>query len=208
MAINSVTRVERAAICAAVKGFSLSMLTTQVPLGSRELMARLLNRGGMESMLPIFLLVFCVFAFAGIYSRAGYLTTILENLCKLTRSPASLIAVTAVASLLVCLATGSTYLSILLLGELFGPLYQKMNLASENLSRTLEDAGTCAVPLIPWSITATYLATTIGVPTVEYLPWAVLCYSGMAFALVFAYSDFRITRLSEKIRPAPVNDLN
>ena len=198
----------KTAVNAYVKGFSLSMLTTQVPLGSRELMARLLNRGGMESMLPIFLLVFCVFAFAGIYSRAGYLTTILENLCKLTRSPASLIAATLFASLLVCLATGSTYLSILLLGELFGPLYQKMNLASENLSRTLEDAGTCAVPLIPWSITATYLATTIGVPTVEYLPWAVLCYSGMAFALVFAYSDFRITRLSEKIRPAPVNDLN
>ena len=43
----------KTAVNAYVKGFSLSMLTTQVPLGSRELMARLLNRGGMESMLPI-----------------------------------------------------------------------------------------------------------------------------------------------------------
>ncbi|NCD09696.1 MAG: hypothetical protein EOL98_09765 [Negativicutes bacterium] len=116
---------------------------------------------------------------------------------KMIKSVSSLIATTLFASLLVCCTVGSTYLSILMLGELFSPIYEKMNVASQNLSRTLEDAGTCAVPIIPWSITGIYLSTTVGVPTLDYLPWAVLCYSGMIFALIFAFLDFKITRIGD-----------
>ena len=180
-----------------VKGFSMSTLTPAAPLVNKALLAKLLNRGGMNSMLEVLLLVFCVFAFAGIYSKAGFLGVLLEHLLKMIKSVSSLIATTLFASLLVCCTVGSTYLSILMLGELFSPLYEKMNVASQNLSRTLEDAGTCAVPIIPWSITGIYLSTTVGVPTLDYLPWAILCYSSMIFALIFAFLDFKITRISD-----------
>ena len=180
-----------------VKGFSMSTLTPAAPLVNKALLAKLLNRGGMNSMLEVLLLVFCVFAFAGIYSKAGFLGVLLEHLLKMIKSVSSLIATTLFASLLVCCTVGSTYLSILMLGELFSPIYAKMNVASQNLSRTLEDAGTCAVPIIPWSITGIYLSTTVGVPTLDYLPWAILCYSSMIFALIFAFLDFKITRISD-----------
>lgn len=177
-----------------IKGFSMSSITPAVPLNNTALLTKLLNRGGISSMLEVLLLMFCVFAFAGIYSRAGFLNVLLTHMLKLITSVPMLIITTLFSSLLVCFATGSTYLSILMLGELFSPIYERMNVASQNLSRTLEDAGTCAVPIIPWSITGIYLSTTVGVATLDYLPWAVLCYSGMIFAIVFAVLDFRITR--------------
>ena len=177
-----------------IKGFSMSTINPAAALNNTALLAKLLNRGGLSSMLEVLLLMFCVFAFAGIYSRAGFLDVLLAHMLKLITSVPMLIITTLFSSLLVCFATGSTYLSILMLGELFSPIYERMNVASQNLSRTLEDAGTCAVPIIPWSITGIYLSTTVGVPTLDYLPWAVLCYSGMIFAIVFAVLDFRITR--------------
>ena len=47
---------------------------------------------------------------------------------------------------------------------------EEFHLEPKNLSRTLEDAGTCAVPLVPWSVAGTYMAATLGVPTLSYLP--------------------------------------
>lgn len=188
------------AINAFVKGFSLSYITPTAPLANTALLGKLLNRGGLMSMMEVLLLVLCVFAFAGIYSKAGFLEVLLARLTKTIHSVGGLIASTIASSLLVCCITGSCYVAILMLGELLGPLYKGMNLQSQNLSRTLEDAGTCAVPIIPWSITAIYLSTALGVPTLEYIPWAVLCYSGMVFAIVFGFADFRITRIKEQAR--------
>jgi NhaC family Na+:H+ antiporter len=60
----------------------------------------------------------------------------------------------------------------------------------------LEDSGTVLVPLIPWSAAGGYMATTLGVPTMEYLPWAVLNYMGIVFAIILAFTGIGITKLS------------
>ncbi|MGE4589020.1 MAG: Na+/H+ antiporter NhaC [Acidaminococcaceae bacterium] len=178
-----------------VNGFKLSALTITQPVDNLALLKKLFNRGGMMSMMNVILLVFCVFSFAGIYSKAGFLKVLLKTMTQGISSVGILITITVVSSVLVCCITGSTYVAILMLGELFGPLYAKMNLHSKNLSRTLEDAGTCVVPIIPWSITGSYLSYTVGVPTLEYLPWAVLCYSSMLFAVIFGFTGYAIAKV-------------
>ncbi len=40
------------------------------------------------------------------------------------------------------------------------------------------------------------MSATLGVPTVEYLPWAVLNYTGIIFAIILAFTGFGITKLS------------
>ena len=80
---------------------------------------------------------------------------------------------------------------------MFKDLYKKFNLEPKNLSRTLEDAGTCAVPLVPWSVAGTYMAATLGVPTLSYLPWTILCYSSFIFAIIFAYTGFGIAKIKK-----------
>ena len=95
------------------------------------------------------------------------------------------------------IVTGSSYLAILIPGEMFKDLYKKFNLEPKNLSRTLEDAGTCAVPLVPWSVAGTYMAATLGVPTLSYLPWTILCYSSFIFAIIFGYTGFGIAKIKK-----------
>ncbi len=154
----------------------------------------LLNRGGLMGMMSTILLIFCAFAFGGIYSKSGCITVIMEKLMKGIKSVGSLITTTVVATIFMSLVTGSSYLAILVPGEMFGPTYDKFGLHRKNLSRTLEDAGTCVVPLVPWAVAGTYMATTLGVPTVQYLPWAVLCYTSFIFAIIFGFTGLTIKK--------------
>ena len=70
---------------------------------------------------------------------------------------------------------------------MFRDAYNERGLAAKNLSRTLEDAGTVVVPLIPWSAAGAYMASTLGVETLDYLPWAILCYTGWIFAIIWGF---------------------
>ena len=73
-----------------------------------------------------------------------------------------------------------------------------MAAAAKNLSRTLEDAGTVVVPLIPWSAAGAYMASTLGVETLDYLPWAILCYTGWIFAIIWGFTGFGIAKLDDE----------
>ena len=53
------------------------------------------------------------------------------------------------------------------------------------------------VPLVPWSAAGAYMTATLGVETLDYLPWAVLCYTGFIFAILWGYTSFGIARLDD-----------
>jgi len=152
----------------------------------------LISRGGMAGMMHVTLIAFCAFAFAGIAQRAGMLDVILEHLLRVAKRPGALIASTVTSCVAVALMTGSSFLSILIPGELFRPAFRKMNLAAKNLSRTTEDSGTVVVPLIPWSMAGVFMAGTLGVPTLQYVPWAFMNYLGMVFAIIYGFTGFAI----------------
>jgi NhaC family Na+:H+ antiporter len=159
-----------------------------------ELVDKLLTRGGMVTMMPVTLIAFCAFAFGGIVQKAGMLDVLLERLLRFARTTGRLIACTVGSSITVAMMTGSSFLSILIPGELFAPAYRKQNLAAKNLSRTTEDSGTVVVPLIPWSIAAVFMSGTLGVETVAYAPWAIMCYTGFLFAMIYGFTGFAIAR--------------
>ena len=98
----------------------------------------------------------------------------------------------AASSVAVAVMTGSSFLTLLIPGELFAPAYKKMGLAAKNLSRTVEDSGTVIVPIVPWSIAGVYMAGTLGVPTIEYAPFAFMCYLGVFVALIYGFTGFAI----------------
>ncbi len=185
----------KTALMAFVNGFKVDMLVNANQVEPVKAITTLLNRGGLMGMMSTVLLVFCAFAFAGIFSKAGCIEVILERIIKSIHSVGSLITATVGSTLFMSLVTGSSYLALLIPGEMFKDLYKKFNLAPKNLSRTLEDSGTCAVPIVPWSVAGTYMATTLGVPTIEYLPWTILCYSSMIFAIIFGYTGFGISKI-------------
>ncbi|UCF65973.1 MAG: Na+/H+ antiporter NhaC [bacterium] len=158
---------------------------------------RLLSRGGMMSMMGVTLIAFCAFGFAGIMQSTGMLDRILTALARFTKTTGILVASTVMSCISVALMTGSSFLSIIIPGELFAPLYKEKNLAAKNLSRTTEDSGTVIVPLIPWSMAAVFMSGTLGVSTLDYLPWTFMNYIGFLFALIYGFTGLAI---SPKIR--------
>lgn len=153
---------------------------------------RLLSRGGMMSMMGVTLIAFCAFAFAGIVQVTGMLQRILDSLLKFVQSTGRLIASAAIGSTVIAFITGSSFLSILIPGELFAPAFRSRNLAAKNLSRTTEDSGTVVVPLVPWSMAGVYMSGTLGVSVLDYLPWSFMCYLGIIFALLYGFTGFAI----------------
>ncbi len=185
-----------------VSGFSLDMIRntdTSVILPEIE---KLLCRGGMNSMQETILLILCAFSFAGIISRSGCLDVILENLVKVVKTRFALISATVVSTITMALATGSDFLTILIPGELYAPVYKKMGLAARNLSRTLEDSGTCVVALVPWSAAGAYASGVLGIPTLTYLPYAFFCFFSVLMALVCGATGFGIMTLEQEAAKA------
>lgn len=186
-------------LSATVSGFDVSMIQRAGfdPAACSAEITKLLNRGGMNSIMSTTLLVFCAFCFAGIMSRAGCLDVVLEKILGAAKSTGALITATVASCIVMALTTGNSYLSILIPGEMFRDAYKARGLAAKNLSRTLEDAGTVLVPLVPWSAAGAYMTATLGVETLDYLPWAVLCYTGFIFAILWGYTSFGIARLDD-----------
>ncbi|MFQ6617163.1 MAG: Na+/H+ antiporter NhaC [Fidelibacterota bacterium] len=172
---------------------SVKSMVTGFESDTGEVMVdRILTRGGMVDMMHVTLIAFCAFAFGGIVQKAGMLDVLLEKLLKFANTSGKIIASTAVSCITVALMTGSSFLSILIPGELFAPAYKKHNLAAKNLSRTTEDSGTVVVPLIPWSIAGVFMSGTLGVETLAYAKWAIMCYTGVFFAILYGFTGFAV----------------
>ncbi|MBD1567321.1 Na+/H+ antiporter NhaC [Vibrio sp. SA48] len=181
-----------------LNGFSVEMFSDLNLSGSAVIpdVAKLVNRGGLSSMMGVILLVFCAFSFAGAMSVIGGLNIIVNSMAKGIRSVTSLIGATLATTIIVVATTCDGKLALLIPSELFRELYHKMNLDPVNLSRSTEDAGTVIEPLIPWTSAGIFMATTLGVPTLSYLPWAVQCYTGIIFAMIWAVTDKGIKYLN------------
>lgn len=201
-----------AILAGTVQGFSLADITDSAADGFEPSMVRsigidpdtlgaasknLLERGGLSSMTETVLIGLAGFSFAGILTESGCLGVLMDRLTRRIRRTGGLIAATAASSIGTALATGTSYLTILLPGEALKGVYRERGLAAKNLSRTLEDSGTVFVPLVPWAEAGIYMQTTLGVSVVQYAPWAVLCYVGFVFAIIYGYTGFGIAKLDK-----------
>ena len=180
-----------------VTGFDVSMITKEGfnPDAVPAQVTELVTQGGMQSMTSVILIAFSAFAFAGIITKSGALDVIMATLLKIVKRTGDLILSTVISCITMALVTGNSYLSIIVPGELFKDTYIDKKLHPKNLSRTLEDSGTVVVPLIPWSSAGVYMAGVLGVSTLSYAPWAILCYTGFIFAIILGYTGIGIEKL-------------
>lgn len=151
---------------------------------------QLISRGGMMSMMETQLVAFTAFSFGGIMQRTGLLSVILDRVMKFANKVWSIVLTTIGSSIVTALVTGSSYLSMIIPGELLAPIYKKEGLAAKNLSRIIEESGAIIVPLIPWSMAGVYITGTIGVSTFSYLPWAIMNYTAVIILAIFGFTKF------------------
>jgi NhaC family Na+:H+ antiporter len=162
-----------------------------------EQVDQLISRGGMMSMMETQLVAFTAFSFGGIMQKTGLLSIILEKVMKFAKKTSSIVLTTIGTSIVTALVTGSSYLSMIIPGELLSPIYKKRGLASKNLSRIIEESGAIIVPLIPWSMAGVYITGALDVSTFSYLPWAIMNYAAVLILIVFGFTNFT---MAPKIR--------
>lgn len=175
-------------VSAAVAGFQLPLLTRHgVDVSTlSEPFGRLVQRGGLNSMASTLVLVFTAFLLAAGMEVSGALDVLIKRMLRAVRSTFGLIAATMTSGLTLIGLTSHGGVTMLVVGGLFQQAYRDRLLAPQNLSRSLEDSVTITEVLMPWTVSAVFMATTLGVPTLSYAPWAVFCYLGPVFSLTIA----------------------
>ncbi len=154
----------------------------------------LLSRGGMSSMLNTVWLILMAMTFGGVMELTGMLERIAASILSLVRGTASLISATLASCLALNLTAADQYLAIVVPGHMFRDAYRKRGLAPENLSRSLEDAGTLTSVLVPWNTCGAYFSGVLGVATLSYLPYACFNFVNPLVAIAVAVLGFRIKK--------------
>jgi NhaC family Na+:H+ antiporter len=182
---------------ASVTDVATSMNTGYQAQTGVEKVDELISRGGLMSMMETQLIAFTAFSFGGIMQRTGLLSVILDRVMRFANKTWSIVLTTIASSIITAMMTASSYLSMIIPGELLSPVYKKKGLAAKNLSRIIEESGAIIVPLIPWSMAGAFITGTIGVSPATYLPWAIMNYAAVIILAIFGYTGFT---MAPKIR--------
>lgn len=158
----------------------------------------LLGRGGMYSMSWTLLLALLALALGGLLHGAGFLTALLAGFIARVKRVTSLIAATIAAGLVGNLAMGEAYISIILNCQLFREKFASEGLDPAILSRSVEEGSTLTTGLIPWTTAGAFYAATLGVPVLDYLPYAFFNYGNALVSLLMAALGLGLLRGSKK----------
>lgn len=156
----------------------------------------LFSRGGMVSMLTTVWLIFGALSFAAIMEHAGFLDRLIRPLVAHAHSAGRLIATVVLTCLGLNIIAGDQYVADVLPSRAYREAFAAAGLAPRMLSRTVEDSGTVTSPLVPWNSCGAYMTGVLGVPTIEYLPYAFFNLANPLMAMLFGFIGIGVERLS------------
>ncbi len=171
---------------------------------SNEMVNELLSTGGMEGMLNTIWLILSAMVFGGTMESAGMLKKITRSVIRYANSTGSLVATTIGTSVFFNITASDQYISIVVPGRMFADTYRERGLKPEVLSRTLEDGGTITSVLIPWNTCGATQSRVLGVPTIEYIPFAFFNILSPLFSILFASINYKIRKFSDDDPPGKV----
>lgn len=194
----------------AISGIVLSYFHISIPLNELfgilyngysmetgvEAIDSLLSRGGMNSMLFTIILIVLSLSMGGLLFTLGIIQTLLQALQNQLKSVGSVITGTAFTAIGINVTIGEQYLSLLLTGEAFKEKFKAVQLHPKNLARTIEDAGTVINPLVPWSVCGLFIASTLNISVIDYLPFAFFCLLSPVITILFGRLNITITKIS------------
>lgn len=158
----------------------------QSPEAMGEL-SKLLDKGGLASMLNTIFLILTAMTFGGMLDSTGILRQLLDQVLRGVKRTGDLILATVGGGFITNVLAADQFLAITLPGRLFTPAYDDRGLNRLSLSRTLEDSATLTSVLIPWNTCGAFMAATLGVATFEYAPYALFNLICPVLAVVFGY---------------------
>lgn len=152
----------------------------------------LLSRGGMSSMLTTVWLILTAMCFGAALEKAGILERLVQVLVGFAKSAGALISTTLATCFGVNVLAADQYIAIVIPGRMFADAYRERDLHEKVLARTLEDGGTITSAMVPWNTCGAYMAATLGVPTLAYLPFCFFNLVNPFIAAAYGFTGYRI----------------
>ena len=159
---------------------------------------KLLNRGGLQSMMWTVSIGYLGLSYGGILEKTGVLNTLLNSMQTITKNSRNLILSHILTGFLTIMLSASPYVSILIPGRMFIKGYEKLGIKKSVASRTCEHSGICLDPLLPWSLGAVYFSGVLGVKTMDYAIYCVLLYVVPLIATFYAITGIFVWKENSK----------
>ena len=127
----------------------------------------------------------------------GMLARLTQALVGGVNSALGLVGRTVGACLAFNVLASDQYIAIVVPGKMLGDAYKDQGLAPENLSRTLEDAGTVTSVLIPWNTCGVAQSGILGVATLAYAPYCIFNWVSPLMTMLVAGLGWKVRRLNQ-----------
>lgn len=157
-----------------------------------ELVDTMLSKGGISSMMTTICTAVLALALGGILSEAGFLNTLVGRITKSVKTDRKAVLVTLVCGILTVMVVTNFYVSAVLMGTMFKELYNRRGIHRSVLSRTIEEANTIILPLVPWNTGCIYYMGLFGFTTMSFAPYVVFAYVNITVSIVCAIAGIFI----------------
>ncbi|AEY00274.1 Na+/H+ antiporter NhaC [Oceanimonas sp. GK1] len=154
----------------------------------------LLNRGGIESMFGVIALVLFALGLGGLMDRIGILTVICNGFLSWANNAGRLTLSTLLGGFFGNFFGGAAYVSLITASTITEKNYDKQGIDRRVLSRNAEAGGTVTTPMVPWSDGGVFMATTLGVSTLSYLPFLWFHFLVLIISLIYGYANIAVWR--------------
>lgn len=182
---------------AMLKGVWLAMSDGYVSTTGVTEVDDLLTRGGMSSMLVTIWLIVTALAFGAVLEHTGMLQRMIDAALRRAKTTGSLITTVVLSCIGINIVAADQYIAIVLPGKMYRAEFAKRKLDPKNLSRVIEDSGTLTSPLVPWNTCGAYMAATLGVATLAYLPFAFFNLINPLVSIAYGFTGFTMVKIDE-----------
>ena len=159
-----------------------------------EFLNTLLNRGGIESMLGVVALILFALGLGGLMERVGILKAISNGFLRWANNPGRLTISTMLGGFFGNFFGGAAYVSLITASTITEKNYDDQGVDRRVLSRNAEAGGTITTPMVPWTDGGVFMATTLGVSTLGYLPFLWYHMLVIAISIFYGYANIAIWR--------------
>lgn len=149
---------------------------------------RLMSGGGINNMLGSVSLIIVALALGGLLIKFGVVHTLINSIKQYVNAPGKLILLTMLSGIGVNFLVGEQYLSIILPGTTFMSSYDQLGLDRKYLTRTLASGGADVNALVPWGVSGVFIAGTLGVNPLDYVPLAFYAYIDPVVTILFGFT--------------------
>ncbi len=165
------------------KGFSTEMAAVE---GINSDVLAILNRGGLYNLIDGVVISFLIFVFIGTLQVMDSIQVAIDSLMGGLKKQSHTVMAALTTTAFTNLTTSNQYATSFVIGEAFKDKFDKLKIPRRVLSRSIEDAGTMLENLAPWTPSGIFMASTLGVTSLQYAPYQFMSLINILIAYILA----------------------